>query len=52
MVPLQIVSPQKNAPVMGIVQDTLCGIRKFTKRDTFLRREMVMQVNIFLSFSF
>lgn len=44
MVPKQIVSPQKNAPVMGIVQDTLCGIRKFTKRDTFLRRDIVMNL--------
>ncbi|KAJ3300797.1 DNA-directed RNA polymerase II subunit rpb1 [Kappamyces sp. JEL0829] len=44
MVPKQIVSPQKNAPVMGIVQDTLCGVRKFTKRDTFLRRDMVMNL--------
>ncbi|KAG2023660.1 RNA polymerase II large subunit [Coprinopsis cinerea AmutBmut pab1-1] len=35
-VPRQIVSPQANKPVMGIVQDTLCGIRKFTLRDTFL----------------
>ncbi|KAI0791691.1 beta and beta-prime subunits of DNA dependent RNA-polymerase [Abortiporus biennis] len=32
----QIISPQANKPVMGIVQDTLCGIRKFTLRDTFL----------------
>ncbi|KAI8912631.1 DNA-directed RNA polymerase II largest subunit [Gorgonomyces haynaldii] len=44
MVPKQIVSPQKNAPVMGIVQDTLCGIRKFTKRDTFLRKDLVMNL--------
>lgn len=36
MVPLQIVSPQSNKPVMGIVQDTLCGVRKFTRRDTFI----------------
>lgn len=35
-VPRQIVSPQANKPVMGIVQDTLCGIRKFTLRDTFV----------------
>ena len=33
---MQIISPQANKPVMGIVQDTLCGIRKFTLRDTFL----------------
>lgn len=35
-VPLQIISPQANKPVMGIVQDSLCGIRKFTRRDVFL----------------
>jgi DNA-directed RNA polymerase II subunit RPB1 len=44
MVPLQIVSPQSNKPVMGIVQDTLCGIRKFTKRDTFLGEALVMNL--------
>ncbi|RUP44083.1 hypothetical protein BC936DRAFT_149965 [Jimgerdemannia flammicorona] len=44
MVPKQIVSPQSNKPVMGIVQDTLCGIRKFTKRDCFLTKEMVMNI--------
>ncbi|KAK9370544.1 hypothetical protein V1509DRAFT_616123 [Lipomyces kononenkoae] len=43
-VPLQIVSPQSNKPVMGIVQDTLCGIRKLTKRDTFLGVDQVMNV--------
>jgi DNA-directed RNA polymerase II subunit RPB1 len=32
---LQIISPQANKPVMGIVQDTLCGVRKFTLRDNF-----------------
>ncbi|KAF9941472.1 DNA-directed RNA polymerase II subunit rpb1 [Modicella reniformis] len=44
MVPKQIVSPQSNKPVMGIVQDTLCGVRKFTKRDCFLSKEMVMNI--------
>ncbi|ODV89296.1 hypothetical protein CANCADRAFT_65867 [Tortispora caseinolytica NRRL Y-17796] len=44
MVPLQIVSPQSNKPVMGIVQDSLCGIRKLTLRDTFLNYEQVMNV--------
>ncbi|KAK9455699.1 hypothetical protein V1511DRAFT_310865 [Dipodascopsis uninucleata] len=43
-VPLQIVSPQSNKPVMGIVQDTLCGIRKMTKRDTFLNFDQVMNI--------
>jgi DNA-directed RNA polymerase II subunit RPB1 len=44
MVPKQIVTPQKNAPIMGIVQDTLCGIRKFSKRDTFIHRDLMMNL--------
>ncbi|ANZ74287.1 BA75_00604T0 [Komagataella pastoris] len=43
-VPLQIVSPQSNKPVMGIVQDTLCGVRKMTLRDTFIEYEQVMNM--------
>ncbi|KAM9928092.1 hypothetical protein OXX59_002068, partial [Metschnikowia pulcherrima] len=43
-VPLQIVSPQSNKPVMGIVQDTLCGIRKMTLRDNFIEYEQVMNM--------
>lgn len=42
MVPLQIVSPQSNKPLMGIVQDTLCGIFKMTHTDVFLTKEQVM----------
>lgn len=38
MVPRMIVTPQSNRPVMGIVQDTLTAVRKFTKRDVFLDR--------------
>lgn len=38
MVPKCIVSPQANRPVMGIVQDTLLGCRKVTKRDTFIEK--------------
>ena len=33
-----IVTPQSNRPVMGIVQDTLTGVRKLTKRDTFITK--------------
>lgn len=44
MVPQHIISPQANKPVMGIVQDTLCGVRKMTKRDCFMNREFVMNV--------
>lgn len=44
MVPLNIVSPQKNGPLMGIVQDTLCGIYKICRRDVFLNRDQVMNI--------
>ncbi|GME52852.1 RNA polymerase II heptapeptide repeat eukaryotic [Neofusicoccum parvum] len=44
MVPLNIVSPQRNGPLMGIVQDTLCGVFKMCKRDVFLTKEQVMNV--------
>ncbi|KAK5000847.1 DNA-directed RNA polymerase II core subunit rpo21, partial [Elasticomyces elasticus] len=44
MVPLNIVSPQRNGPLMGIVQDTLCGIYKMCRRDVFLNQEQVMNI--------
>ena len=44
MVPTQIITPQSNRPVMGIVQDSLCGIRKFTQRDTFVDRQLLMNL--------
>ena len=44
MVPLNIVSPQRNSPLMGIVQDTLCGIYKMTRRDAFLEEQEVMNI--------
>ncbi|KAL0264304.1 DNA-directed RNA polymerase II core subunit rpo21 [Diplodia seriata] len=44
MVPLNIVSPQRNGPLMGIVQDTLCGVYKLCNRDVFLTKEQVMNV--------
>lgn len=43
MVPRMIVTPQSNRPVMGIVQDTLTAVRKFTKRDVFLERVCISQ---------
>lgn len=43
-VPRQIVSPQANKPVMGIVQDTLCGIRKFTLRDCLMDYDQVQNL--------
>ncbi|GAK66175.1 beta and beta-prime subunits of DNA dependent RNA-polymerase [Moesziomyces antarcticus] len=48
-VPRQIVSPQANKPVMGIVQDTLCGIRKFSLRDCLLDYQQVQQVLLWVA---
>jgi DNA-directed RNA polymerase II subunit RPB1 len=45
---LQIISPQANKPVMGIVQDTLCGIRKFTLRDNFCDWKQVQNILLWL----
>ncbi|KAL9118312.1 MAG: hypothetical protein Q9187_005144, partial [Circinaria calcarea] len=44
MVPLNIVSPQRNSPLMGIVQDTLCGVYKMCRRDVFLTKDQVMNI--------
>ena len=46
MVPRQMVTPQSNRPVMGIVQDSLTAIRKFTKRDVFLQKVLLIFVFI------
>ena len=44
MVPKMIVSPQANKPVIGIVQDSLLGTRIMTKRDSFLTKELLMNI--------
>ncbi|KAF2668452.1 RNA polymerase II largest subunit [Microthyrium microscopicum] len=44
MVPLNIVSPQRNGALMGIVQDSLCGIYKMARRDVYLTKEEVMSI--------
>ena len=35
---------QANKPVIGIVQDTLAGIRLMTKRDTFIEKDVFMNM--------
>lgn len=44
MVPFQIVSPQKNQPVMGIVQDTLLGCSSLSRRNTFVEKDLMMNI--------
>jgi DNA-directed RNA polymerase II subunit RPB1 len=48
MVPINIVSPQRNGPLMGIVQDTLAGVYKLCRRDVFLSKEQVMNIMLWV----
>ena len=49
-VPRQIVAPQGNKPCMGIVQDSLLGIHRMTKRDTFIDKASVMNILMFVDY--
>ena len=40
MVSRQVISPQANKPVMGIVQDSLLAAHLFSKNDVFIDRSM------------
>eukprot|EP01065_Artemidia_motanka_P053184 TRINITY_DN97_c0_g2_i1.p1 TRINITY_DN97_c0_g2~~TRINITY_DN97_c0_g2_i1.p1 ORF type:complete len:1884 (+),score=563.96 TRINITY_DN97_c0_g2_i1:67-5652(+) len=42
MVPKMIISPKSNAPVMGLVQDTLLGVHLLTRRSTFFDKHFLM----------
>jgi DNA-directed RNA polymerase II subunit RPB1 len=50
-VPNQIVSPKDNKPVMGIVQDSLLGVMLFTLRDTFIEKELVMNLLMWANYN-
>jgi len=41
MVSRQVISPQANKPVMGIVQDTLLGAHLMSKDEVFMNRSLV-----------
>ncbi|XP_076447763.1 DNA-directed RNA polymerase II subunit RPB1-like isoform X2 [Babylonia areolata] len=43
-----LVTPQSNRPVMGIVQDSLTGISRMTRRDTFLEQGEVMNLLMYI----
>jgi DNA-directed RNA polymerase II subunit RPB1 len=49
-VPLQIVAPKNNAPVMGIVQDSLLAIYLFTFRDTFVTKDVLMNLVMWIDY--
>jgi len=44
MVSKNIVSPQANRPVMGIVQDALLASSKLTRRDVFVTKDRIMNI--------
>ena len=48
MVPRLIITPQSNRPVTGIVQDSLCAVRKLTKRDNFIERHEFMSLVLWI----
>ncbi|KAH7815541.1 putative DNA-directed RNA polymerase large subunit [Monocercomonoides exilis] len=49
MLPRQIVSPQANKNCIGVVQDSLLAAYLFTSRDTFLERDLVMNLLMWLT---
>lgn len=49
IVPRLIVTPAANRPVMGIVQDTLLGARKFTQRDVFIEKDVFMNILLWMT---
>ena len=48
MVPRNIVTPQRNANVMGIVQDALLGVSRMTKRDVFIEKNVFMNAMMWI----
>lgn len=43
-----LIASQANKPVIGIVQDTLLGCRLMTKRDTFIEKDVFMNILMWL----
>ncbi|KAG9395956.1 RNA polymerase Rpb1 domain 5 [Carpediemonas membranifera] len=46
--PKQIITPQGNKPVIGIVQDTLLGSNLLTRRDEFITKKEMMNLMMWL----
>ena len=51
MIEKNIISSQSNKPVIGIIQDSLLGTFKITSRDTFIRKELFMNIMMKLKVS-
>ena len=48
VVPKQIMNPQSNKPIMGIVQDSLLGCMIFTQRDTFVTKDDLFNLSMWI----
>ena len=49
MVPRNIITPQNNRNVMGIVQDALLGVSRMTKRDVFIEKDVFMNAMLWIA---
>jgi DNA-directed RNA polymerase II subunit RPB1 len=49
MVPRNIITPQSNRNVMGIVQDALLGCTRMTHRDIFIEKEVFMNAMMWMA---
>ncbi|OHS99751.1 hypothetical protein TRFO_33743 [Tritrichomonas foetus] len=49
LVPNQIISPQGNKPIIGLVQDSLLASRLMTLKNVFLNRNEVMNIMMFMN---
>jgi len=49
MVPRQMISPQGNKPVMGLVQDSLLACFLFTSRSVFIEKDVMMNLIMWIT---
>lgn len=49
MVPRNIITPQSNRNVMGIVQDALLGVSRMTRRDVFIEKDVFMNAMLWIA---
>ena len=49
MTPRNIITPQNNRNVMGIVQDALLGVTRMTKRDVFIEKDVFMNTMMWIA---
>mmetsp|Transcript_1124 Transcript_1124/g.1872 ORF Transcript_1124/g.1872 Transcript_1124/m.1872 type:complete len:1737 (-) Transcript_1124:140-5350(-) len=48
LTPLQIITPQSNQPVMGVIQDSLLALHKITFRDSFIDKARLFNLLMYM----